>query len=405
MVAVIHTGRTLRAVLNYNEQKLNHKLAECILAVNYPKEAEDLNFYQKLKRLNYQAALNPNVKRNSLHISLNFDPSEKLKTGNLKEIAESYMTKIGFGDQPYLVYSHRDAGHPHIHIVTTNIKNDGKRIELHNIGRNQSEKARREIEREFKLVKAEEQNLKQTYTIKPAQVQRVIYGKSETRRAIANVLSQVINFYKYTSLPELNAVLGLYNVVASKGNEKSRIFEKGGLVYRVLDEKGEMVGVPIKASILPDKPTLSVLEKKFEENQRLRLAHKQRINNAIDWSLQSRGQSLSEIIQALKKQQIDTVIRNNTQGMIYGITFVDHQSRSVFKGSDLGKGYSAQNIIQRMNSAQNHFQSQSLDTSEHLQIQKTGLLEDLISPDKESDYVPFELKQTRKKRKRHSHNN
>jgi Relaxase/Mobilisation nuclease domain len=404
MVAIIHTGRTFRAVLNYNEQKLNQKLAKCILAVNYPKDADDLNFYQKLNLLSRQATLNQNVKRNSLHISLNFDPSEKLKTEKLKEIAEAYMMKIGFGDQPYLVYAHHDAGHPHLHIVTTNIQNTGKRIELHNIGRNQSEKARREIEREFKLVKAEEQKLKQTFTIKPVQVQRVIYGKSETRRAIANVLGQVINFYKYTSLPELNTVLGLYNIVASRGAEKSTIFEKGGLIYRVLDEKGNMVGIPIKASLLPEKPTLSLLEKKFVENQSLRLPHKQRIKNAIDWALQKPDHSLSGIVQALKKNQIDAVIRENKQGLIYGITFIDHQTKSVFKGSDLGKGYSIQNIRKRPNPADTNLQSQNYQQTEHVQIQKIGLLEDLISPDKESDYVPYELKQSRKKRKRHSHN-
>ncbi|MGI8583448.1 MAG: relaxase/mobilization nuclease domain-containing protein [Chitinophagaceae bacterium] len=38
------------------------------------------------------------------------------------------MDKIGFAEQPYLVYQHLDAGHPHIHIVTTNIQQSGKRI-------------------------------------------------------------------------------------------------------------------------------------------------------------------------------------------------------------------------------------------------------------------------------------
>ena len=405
MVAVIHVGHSLRAVLNYNEQKLNQKRAECILAVNYPKDAEDLNFFQKLNRLTHQAALNQNVQRNGLHISLNFDPSEKLRSEKLKEIAESYMTKIGFGDQPYLVYSHHDAGHPHIHIVTTNIQNTGKRIELHNIGKNQSEKARKEIEGEFKLVRADDHTLRQAHLIKPVQVQKAIYGKSETRRAIANVLSQVINSYKYTSLPELNAVLGLYNVIATRGTEKSRTYEKGGLVYRVLDEKGNMAGVPIKASLLPEKPVLSVLEKKFDENQKLRLPHKQRIKNSIDWALQKQNQSLREIAQYLKKEQIDTVIRENKEGLIYGITFVDHQNKTVFKGSELGKGYSAQNILERLIHAENNHESHQLQQTEHSQIQKTGLLDDLISPDKESDYVPYELMQIMKKRKRQSHNN
>ncbi|MEO8111589.1 MAG: hypothetical protein ABI594_16205 [Ginsengibacter sp.] len=41
--------------------------------------------------------------------------------------------------------------------VSTTIKEDGTRINTHNIGRNQSEKARREIEQLYDLVKAEEQ--------------------------------------------------------------------------------------------------------------------------------------------------------------------------------------------------------------------------------------------------------
>jgi hypothetical protein len=39
--------------------------------------------------------------------------------------------------------------------------------------------------------------------------------------------------YLYTSIPELNAVLKPYNVLAGRGSADSRIFQTGGLVYRV----------------------------------------------------------------------------------------------------------------------------------------------------------------------------
>jgi hypothetical protein len=41
-----------------------------------------------------------------------------------------------------------------IYIVTTNIQSNGKRIDTFNIGRNQSEKARKELEQKYRLVQA-----------------------------------------------------------------------------------------------------------------------------------------------------------------------------------------------------------------------------------------------------------
>jgi type IV secretory pathway VirD2 relaxase len=139
-----------------------------------------------------QASLNENVTRNSVHISLNFDTTEKLSNEQLKEISESYMKKIGFGEQPYLVYQHFDSGHPHIHIVSLKVRADGTRIDTNNIGRNQSEKARKEIENDYGLVKAENMKSK-PYELKSAYTQKVQYGKAESRRAIANVLDGVLN--------------------------------------------------------------------------------------------------------------------------------------------------------------------------------------------------------------------
>lgn len=56
------------------------------------------------------------------------------------------MERIGFGEQPYLVYKHNDAAHTHVHIATINIKPDGKRIDTHGIGWKLSEPARIALE-------------------------------------------------------------------------------------------------------------------------------------------------------------------------------------------------------------------------------------------------------------------
>jgi hypothetical protein len=258
MVAVFKTGNSLSNTLNYNEQKVQKGVAECIMAENYPIDHNRMTFDQKLSRLENLAALNENVERNSVHISLNFDSSEHISEDKLKEIAGDYMRQIDFGRQPYLVYRHHDAGHPHIHIVSVKVAPDGKRIDTQNIGKNQSETARKDIEIGYGLVKAEDSKNSKKYRLEPLSAEKVNYGKSETKRAISNVLAKVLDSYKYASLNELNALLKLYNIIAERGSESCRMYKGKGLMYRALDDNGIKIGAPIKASQFYMQPTLKI---------------------------------------------------------------------------------------------------------------------------------------------------
>lgn len=339
-------------MLNYNEHKVREKEAEILLAQNFLKEAAQLSFSDKTGYFERFTSLNERAVTNVLHASLNFDPSEQLSKEQLIDIAKTYMEKIGFGQQPYLVYRHHDAGHPHIHIVSINIQRDGGRISMHNIGRNQSETARKEIEVEFGLVKAEEKKLDDQVKLIPISAQKVAYGKSSTKRAVSNVLGLVINQYKYSSLHELNAILKLYNVQADRGEKDSLMYEKGGLVYRVLDDNGKPISPPLKASSFYMKPTLKNLENRFVENEKLKQPFAKRVKSAIDFALLKKSSSdLQQLVNALAKENISVVLRRNKEAVIYGITYVDHKTKCVFNGSDIGKIYSAKAILERVAAA------------------------------------------------------
>jgi len=415
MVAVVNPTKSLRNALHYNENKLKEGKAKLIHAANYAKDTERLSFTDKFGTLQKLNNLNKNVTVNTLHISLNFDTSEKLSTEKLQAIADNYIQKIGFGEQPYLVYQHFDAGHPHIHIVTSAIQAGGKRIPLHNIGKVKSEKARREIEKEFSLVVADERKQKEFWQVKPVNVQKVQYGKSETKRAITNVLNAVIDKYKYTSIAELNAVLKGYNVYANRGSEESRTYKAGGLVFRILNDQGEKVGVPIKASHIYSKPTLKRIEEKFGPNKQAREPYKQRIKNAVDLALATRpGLSLAGLATALNKDRISLVIRQNEQGLVYGLTYVDHEKKTVFKGSDLGKPYAAKLLLERMSQPPTTHQVNQLKTEQAivpdrqpeqrelpLQLQHIkSPLEVLLQPEEGSGSIATELREDQKRKRK-----
>lgn len=348
MVAKVNSGKNIRGILNYNENKVKEGMAKCIHENLFGQEVEKLTFNAKLKGFENYMNLNRRATTKAVHISLNFHASEKLSPGTLTQIASTYMDKIGFGNQPYLVYQHFDAAHPHIHIVSTNIQRDGNRIILYNIGKNQSEKARKEIEQDYNLVRASGQ--KQDYRSTPAGEQsKVEYGKTETKRSISNVVRFVVRSYRYTSIPELNAALSQYNIIADRGSERTQMNIKNGLLYRLIDEKGRRVGVPIKASSIYGKPTMKYLQKQFKLNEALRTPHKERLKRCIDSSFKGK-QSITRTAfeRSLAHEGVYILFRQNEERRIYGITFVDNKTKVVFNGSDLGKAYSAKAIIESL---------------------------------------------------------
>lgn len=348
MVTKIVSGKNIRGILRYNEDKVQKGEATLILANGFAGEASSMSAKQKYERFEHLLCMRPSVKTNALHISLNFHPSERLTSGMLQQIALTYMQKIGFDDQPYLVYRHTDAAHAHVHIATTIINVRGERIDTHNMGKNRSEVARRAIEKEFGLVPADGGQKKRVAEIHPLRLSEMHYGKTPTKQGIARIVSTVMQSYKFSSLAEFNAILRQFNVLADRGQPGTAMHERKGLQYSLLDDAGKPLGVPIKASALSGKPTLKALEKRFEKNsvkpKRLKEDLKFRIVGAL---IGPAPLTADTFMEKLRERNVDVVFRKNETGFVYGLTFVDHKNRIVFNGSQLGKELSAKAILVR----------------------------------------------------------
>ena len=71
---------------------------------------------------------NRNTEKPVLHISLSPAPEDRLTDGQLVELADQYMQKMGYGNQPYIAYKHADTHNTHIHIVSVCVDEQGKKI-------------------------------------------------------------------------------------------------------------------------------------------------------------------------------------------------------------------------------------------------------------------------------------
>ena len=101
-----------------------------------------------------------------------------------------------------------------------------------------------------------------------------------------------------------------------------------GLLYIPLNEQGERAGNPFKASLFGKNAGLPALKSHIEIcNMKLKdHPNKQKLKAAVTIALQSTADELS-FKKQLGEQGINVVIRRNDTGRIYGMTFIDHNSK------------------------------------------------------------------------------
>ena len=347
MFVKIKQATDLRRTLLYNEQKVTEGKATLLLADNFLKQTANLALNDKTHRLELRNSTNERIRKPTTHFSVNFDSSEQLSDEKMSLIARRYMQDIGYGEQPYLVYRHHDAGHPHFHVVSSIVRFDGTRI-YHAHPRSPLFLAPiRKIEQDFSLATPHSPTPEEQASYQVKQAQRVVYGQGSKLRAVSDVLNTVIDHYNYTSMDELNAILKQYNVRADPGKEITKMHQNRGLVYEVLTPEGRQISRGIKASSFALKPTLPYLEKKFGQNQASRQRHMQRVMTNIDWAFYNNKLDWPGFEQAMRREGIAVIVQEEKKDRPADIYFVDHREKSSILGKSLGSGYTLQAIRER----------------------------------------------------------
>ena len=173
---------------------------------------------------------------------------------------------------------------------------------------------------------------------------------------------------------------------------------------------------------------MKYLEVKFVVNEAARQPLKGRVKKTVDLTLlKNKNLSVPGLIKVLEKDGINTVLLKNDKGLIYGLTYVDHKTKCVFNGSDLGKQYSARGIQERCNhnDQSNHNEIQQNEhptkqqglqiinpTKEQVPLKKLLIaldinkaVDELIQPTQGGSYVPHQFKKRKKKKGKNISNN
>ena len=340
MVANIRSGSSPGGALHYNKEKVDRDEAEILY---WQKMLEPFDKHGRMDVDACMESFRPYLEANRrttntvFHVSLNPSPEDKLTNEQLREIANEYMERMGYGNQPYIVYKHTDIDREHLHIVSLRIDENGRKLP-HDFEVRRSMEILRDLERKYGLhpsVKGQELTDREG-------LRKVNYPEGNVKQQVSSVVRSCLRNYKCSSYGELRTLLERFNVSIEErtGTVSGRSY--AGIVYGAMTDDGYGVGTPFKSSKIGRDVGYRALQKYYERSKAAL-----RKNDVLDRLRQCVRDAMSphntrdEFRRLLKADNIDAIFRINPVGRIYSVTFIDHNTGIVANGSLLGKEFSA----------------------------------------------------------------
>ena len=300
-------SKDLMKTLTYNFRKVDRDQADILLSGQLSADGR-LTAERVFREMTAYIPSGTRTKNIVFHASINPRPDEPLSDDRLRTIACEYLRRLGYGDQPFIVFKHRDIAREHIHLVSTRVRHDGSKIR-DTMEHVRSTRIMRSLEAKFGLLPSRK---KEGVSAQPSVVE---INAGDIKRQVAAAVEHVLGRYAFQSAGEMNLLLTRFRVTAEevKTERKGRSFD--GIVY-------------------------AALRCHFEQSKSVVRERSGAIRRAIADVMQT-SPDRAEFIDRMRGHGIETVTRINAAGRLYGITFIDDANGIAVNGSRLGKGFAA----------------------------------------------------------------
>lgn len=353
--------------LEYNERKVKDKLdfpyddeghkeenAEDdnsrVLAIRGADDLESLREeFDRLKMMNLKGRRNGRkLQYPAFHMSLN--PGEEdapLTDEQMIEIADKIMSEMGYEDQPYVIFAHEDIPRHHVHIVSTRIGRDGKKIDdafeqyrlmrtIEKLGKEYGFKlGLGEKEEEKETVKKEEKQRKENPVQQESQKQEEkeyvmpFSRKSElpVRTQMKNALEDALRWHFSTEEQFKTLMRARYNIDYLSMDYETDLFGLNGSGIRCTP--------PVNLNVFNINKSISerVKDSADSEDMKKRRRQRERLEQQVREAMES-AESDNDFRTELRKRGIIMVVSWNRNDEPFGITWIDRATRCIWKASD-----------------------------------------------------------------------
>ncbi|WP_286801710.1 MULTISPECIES: relaxase/mobilization nuclease domain-containing protein [Sphingobacterium] len=288
--------------VRYNTDKIQQDKGELVKAANFGAlgAMTSLRPSDYINYLELQTSASKKIKNPQFHVAISCKGRTHSKE-ELTEIAEKWLKGMGYENQPYLLIFHKDTKNNHIHIVSTRVGRDGKKI-------SDSYEKLRSYEVLNRVMGSDE--------------------KIEASKSIQNALH-----YSFSTRAQFMMILENqgYSITLNGGKYQVSKFGKnvGEVSLDVIDNK---IG-----QFQKDLDRLSQIRAIFH---RYKLAHDPSVRT-LYWENPGGERTIdvgytSDLAELFKsKFGIQILFHGKPGKPPYGYTVIDHACRNIYKGGDL----------------------------------------------------------------------
>ncbi len=388
MIAKILKHSTFFNAINYQEKKCQKGVGELIEKNAIGNNTNQLDEYMKSIMES-----NTGVYKNACHhIAISFHPSENISNEQAIEILSDFLNhkKTGYSNNSYLIYRNYDEPHPHFHIITPSIDNEGKKIAEWN-DQHRFNDVCSEIEYSRNLYKTNHRSSETSITRKHSEINQERFSISnqlDYLATISNTLSPELKQIDYLALKqstnsEIKTIIGKSNYnkivdhllqekkilptkkkmltdkleyirsISKDSDQFQKLLEKNNIKFNIYTSKdGNYLtytdltsGFNIKENKLGSKYSYhNIIKNELSEHVTKNFTDvevKNFLKNKIFNQLK-RSTSYEQLKANLSSSGI-FILENKTQGTIKGISFFQEGTQPI-KGSEIHKHLSFKNI-------------------------------------------------------------
>lgn len=301
IITILPNSSDFHAVA-YNERKVSQGLAELIKVQNFTTLTSANYSVENFRQyLDDYSKRNDRIKNSQFHFSVSCKGTEYTHS-QLLDIAHMYLKEMGYAEegQPLLVYAHHDTPNNHIHVITSRVAPDGRKISK---------------EFEKKRSRLVTMKIMERYT-------------GQRQEPSVNEVAALALAYSYTSKAQYCSILNSMGYDTKEDDEKSVIH-----IY-----KGGEELCTIKAQLIMQH---ALRENKPDDKRRRQL-------RAVLKKYRDFSANKEELAASMKKKFGISLVYLGRKDTPFGYVVVDHKNKTVYKG---GEFLSIKELLQFENAA------------------------------------------------------